>query len=145
MWLRVIGWIFGTPIGRTLLIAALLAAGLAIGHHLFSSYYYNQGVIDCNAKHMEELNKSNVAQANQNAASNLVSSDLGKEASRNADKLLTDVTTNNQTGKGKINEAYKAPSTAAPVAFGSCVYPVDDSVQDVFEQARRAANKARGS
>lgn len=143
MWATAIKWLFGTAMGRGVLMGGSIAIGMALGWWAFSTHYYNQGVAECQAGRATDTNAANVAQGEQNIANNKTSSDIAKETDAEAVKVAEDAEKAKSESKETIENVYKKPPVTAPVAIGSCVHPVDERVQDRISKARAAAAKAR--
>lgn len=144
MWMKAVGWLFGTAMGRGVLLGGSIAIGMALGWYVFSTHYYNEGVASCQAGRVEDTNAANVAQGEQNIADNLTSSEIGKAADADAAKVAADAEEAKNDSKETVHEVYKKPPVTAPVAIGSCVHPLDERVQDRIGKARAAAVEARG-
>lgn len=144
MWSTAIAWLFGTQMGRGVLLGGSLMIGAGISWWAFSDHYYQKGITDCQLAREKDANKANVAQGEKNIANNQVASAIGQDAAKAGAAAIETANTKVETGKEKIHVIYRDPPVTAPVALGSCVHPVDDRVQDDFEQARTAAIGARG-
>lgn len=142
MWSIAVRWLFGTSMGRGVLLGGSLMVGAGASWWLFSAHYYEKGKTDCQLAQAQDTNAANVAQGERNAANNAVSSQIGKDAADAGNTLATDATRAAEKQKEKIDVVYREPPATAPVALGSCVHPVDDRVQHQFEQARAAAIEA---
>lgn len=143
MWATAIKWLFGTAMGRGVLMGGSIAIGMVIGWYAFSTHYYNAGVKDCQSGRATDTNAANVAQGEQNIANNKTSSQLAQEADVEAVKVIEDAEKAKSESKETVSDVYKKPPVTAPVAIGSCVHPVDERVQDRISKARAAAAKAR--
>ena len=141
--MKVLAWLLGTATGRGVLIGGSITLGLALGWWFFSGHYYDKGKTDCDLARVSDANAANVAQGEQNAANNQTASAIGQETAKAGDAVIDQVNNTVETGKEKIRVVYRDPPVTAPVAPGSCVHPVDDRVQDQFEQARASAVEAR--
>lgn len=137
---KIIAWLFGTAMGRGVLLGASISIGVAAGWYIFSSHYETVGYNKCQSEHQEALNKANAEQAAENARKNELGSAIAKDAAENADATVKDADANTTTTKEGISDAYKDPPRTAPVSIGSCVHPVDDRVQDRIDAAVREAN-----
>lgn len=142
MWTKAIAWLFGTAMGRGVLLGGSIAIGMALGWYAFSTYYYNEGVASCQAGRAADTNAANVAQGEKNIADNRTSSDIGKVADAEAAKVAADAEAAKNDSKETIHDVYKKPPVTAPVAVGSCVHPLDERVQDQISKARAAAVEA---
>lgn len=138
-------WFVNTKLGRTVGAALLIVIAVVASWYFFSTHYYNAGVKACEAKQLADVNKSNVAQGEQNKANNLASGAVAKDADKKQQQLTDAASKDNQTAKGEVHDIYKKPPATAPVRLGSCVHPVDDSVQRRIDEARAAAVEARGT
>lgn len=138
-----IAWLFGTSMGRGVLLGGSLMIGAGVSWYAFSDHYYEKGKTDCQLARATDANAANVAQGEQNAANNQVSSQIGQDAAKAGAAAIDAIDTATNTGKEKVDVIYRDAPATAPVALGSCVHPVDDRVQDQFEQARAAAAAAR--
>lgn len=137
---KIIAWLFGTAMGRGVLLGASISIGIAAGWYIFSSHYETVGYNKCQSEHQEALNKANTEQAEENARKNELGSAIAKDAAENAANVVKDAEQNTTTTKEGISDAYKDPPRTAPVVLGSCVHPVDDRVQDRIDAAVRKAN-----
>ncbi|MGH8074274.1 MAG: hypothetical protein ACREO4_09390 [Lysobacter sp.] len=145
MWATAIKWLFGTAMGRGVLMGGSIAIGMALGWYAFSTHYYNAGVASCQAGRATDTNAANVAQGEKNIADNETASSIGKAADEEAAKVIEDAEQAKEESKESIHDVYKKPPVTAPVVAGSCVHPLDDRVQDRISKARAAAVAARGT
>jgi len=145
MWAKAIAWLFGTPMGRGVTLAGSIAIGLAVGWWGFSSHYEQVGYDKCQAEHLAKENKANVDQAKTNAENDKTSAAVGQQTADAGSKVIKDTDRDTNKSRENIEHAYAKPSVTAPVAFGSCVHPVDKRVQDTIDNAVRQANAAGGS
>lgn len=136
----VIAWMFGTKIGR----AVTLAAVILLCWWAFSSHYEKVGYDKCQAEHALAVANANVKQAAKNAANDALSAGIGQKSAKAADKAVAAVDKQTTKTKENTDRVYSKPPTTAPIALGSCVHPVDDSVQDDIDRAVDRAN-ATGS
>ena len=143
MWSTAIKWLFGTSMGRGVLLGCSLMVGAGVSWWLFSGHYYEKGKTDCQLAQLRDTNLANVAQGERNAANNATSSQIGQESAKAGNAAVDDAVKAAETSKEKVDVVYRDPPATAPVAYGSCVHPVDDRVQQQFEQARAAAVEAR--
>jgi len=134
-------WLFGTRIGR-IFFTAFIVAWCWYG---FSSYYYRQGVKDCQAQRLDDTNAANVEQGNKNIDSNKIGSEIGKRSDEAGAKVATEAEASNQQSKEIVHVVYKNPPVTAPIAVGSCVHPLDERVQSRISEARAAAAEARAA
>ena len=141
----IIKWLFGTAMGRGVLLGGSIAIGLALGWWLFSSYYDSQGYQRCKDEQIEALNQANVEQAAKNTANDKASAEVGQQTADAANKVVRDADAGTTTAKETIEDVYAKPPSTAPLALGSCVHPVDQRVQDDIDAAVRRANSAGGS
>lgn len=142
---KIITWLFGTAMGRGVLLGGSIAIGLTLGWWLFSSYYDSQGYQRCKSEQIEALNRANVEQAKKNAESDKASAEVGQQTADAANTVVRDADAGTSTAKETIEDVYAKPPSTAPVALGSCVHPVDQRVQDDIDAAVRRANSAGGS
>ena len=142
MWTKAIAWLFGTAMGRGVLLGGSIAIGVALGWYAFSTHYYDKGVAACQLGRATDTNAANVAQGEKNIADNQTSSDIGKAADAEAAKVAADAEEAKNDSKETIHDVYKKPPVTAPVAVGSCVHPLDERVQDRISKARAAAVEA---
>lgn len=142
MWMKVTTWLFGTPMGRGVLLGGSISIGMALGWWAFSSHYETVGYNKCQNEHLEAVNAANAAQAEENDRKGKIGSVLAGEAAAGADAAVKDADSTTTTTKEGISDAYKGSPRTAPVALGSCVHPVDDRVQDRIDAAVRKANAA---
>lgn len=143
MWSIAVKWLFGTSMGRGVLLGCSLMVGAGASWWLFSDHYYEKGKTDCQLDQLRDTNVANVAQGERNAANNVTSSQIGQESAKAGNAAVDDAVKAAETSKEKVDVVYRDPPATAPVAYGSCVHPVDDRVQQQFEQARAAAVEAR--
>lgn len=141
----VMKWLFGTAMGRGVLLGGSITIGLALGWWLFSSYYDSQGYQRCKSEQIEALNRANVEQAKKNAESDKASAEVGQQTADAANTVVRDADARTSTAKETIEDVYAKPPSTAPLALGSCVHPVDQRVQDDIDAAVRRANSAGGS
>lgn len=145
MWAAAIKWLFGTSMGRGVLLGSSIMIGAGLSWWLFSDHYYDQGVAACEAGRLGDTNAANVAQGEANITNNQTSSQIAKETDAEAAKVVADAEQAKSDSKETTHEVYKKPPVTAPVAIGSCVHPVDERVQDRIGKARAAAAKAGGT
>ena len=145
MWVKMITWVFGTAVGRGVLLGGCIAIGVGLGWYAFSTHYYNKGMAACQARRMADANAANVAQGEKNIANNQTASEIGKVADAEAAKVAADAEAAKNDSKETIRDVYKKPPVTAPVAVGSCVHPLDERVQDRIGAARAAAVEARSA
>ena len=136
----VIAWMFGTKLGR----AVTLAAVILICWWAFSSHYEQEGYNRCQREHAAAVARANIDQARQNTANDKTSAGIGQKAATAADKAVAAVDKQTTKTKENTDRVYSKPPTTAPIALGSCVHPLDDSVQDDIDRAVDRAN-ATGS
>lgn len=141
----IIKWLFGTAMGRGVLLGGSIAIGLALGWWLFSSYYDSQGYQRCKDEQIKALNQANVDQAAKNAANDKASAEVGQQTADAANKVVREADNSTATTKETIEDVYAKPPATAPLALGSCVHPVDQRVQDDIDAAVRRANAAGGA
>ena len=141
----IIKWLFGTAMGRGVLLGGSITIGLGLGWWLFSSHYDSQGYQRCKSEQIEALNRANVEQAEKNTANDKASAEVGQQTADAANKVVRDADAGTTTAKETIEDVYAKPPSTAPLALGSCVHPVDQRVQDDIDAAVRRANAAGGS
>lgn len=145
MWTAAIKWLFGTAMGRGVMLGSSLMIGAGLSWWAFSDHYYDKGKTDCELGRAVDTNEANVAQGEANVANNATSSEVGKQADAEAAKLAEAAEKARQETKETVDEIYRKPPVTAPVAVGSCLHPLDDRVQERIDAARAAAVEARGS
>lgn len=145
MWAKAIAWLFGTSMGRGVLLGASMSIGAVASWYVFKTHYYDAGFQACQLGRATDTNAANVAQGETNIANNQTSSEIGKTADAEAAKVAADAEAAKNDSKETIHDVYKKPPVTAPVAVGSCVHPLDERVQDRIKAARAAAVEARGS
>ena len=133
-------WMFGTKLGRTVTLAAVIL----LCWWAFSSHYEQEGYNRCQREHAAAVARANIDQARQNTANDKTSAGIGQKAATAADKTVAKAEQSNAKTKENIDRVYSKPPTTAPVVLGSCVHPLDDSVQDDIDRAVDRAN-ATGS
>lgn len=141
----IIKWLFGTAMGRGVLLGGSISIGLALGWWLFSSHYDSQGYQRCKSEQAEAVAKANAEQAEKNAANDAASAEVGQQTADAGNKVVRDADDNAASTKETIEDVYSKPPTTAPVALGSCAHPVDQRVQDDIDAAVRRANAAGGA
>ena len=140
----IIKWLFGTAMGRGVLLGGSISIGLALGWWLFSSHYDSQGYQRCKNEQAEAVAKANAEQAAKNAANDAASAEVGQQTADAGNKVVRDADDNAASTKETIEDVYSKPPATAPVALGSCVHPVDQRVQDDIDAAVRRANATGG-
>lgn len=140
MWAGIMKWLFGTAMGRGVLLGGSISIGIAAGWYLFSSHYEDKGYQKCQAEQLEAINKGNVKQAQENAEKDKLGSEIAQAATEGAEAVVKEADDNAVSTKEEIKDVYKKPPATAPVALGSCVHPVDQRVQDRIDRAVRQAN-----
>lgn len=142
---KLFAWLFGTSMGRGVLLGGSLTLGLALGWLVFAAHYEAKGKADCEAAAVSAALRANVEQAERNAAAAATGSKIGRETQAAADTVVKQADASAIRTEGEIVYVYRDPPRTAPVAFGSCVHPVDDRVQSGIERAVREANAAGGA
>ncbi len=137
---RIIAWLFGTAIGRGVVIGLGCAAGFAAAWWIFSSHYDAVGYQRCKDEQIEAINRANVEQAEKNAENDKASAEVGQQTADAANKVVREASDDAAKTKETIEDVYTKPPVTAPVALGSCVHPVDERVQDDIDAAVRRAN-----
>lgn len=145
MWAVSAKWLFGTAMGRGVLMGGSAAIGVALGVYAFSSHFEDKGYERCKGEQAAALNDANEKQAEENAAKDKLGTEIAQQAATEAEAVVKSADTNAITTKEQIKDVYKKPPTTAPVALGSCVHPLDDRVQDRIDRAVRQANAAGGT
>lgn len=143
MWKKVIARLFGTAMGRGVLLGASMSIGALVSWYAFKTHYYDAGFQACQLGRVTDTNAANVAQGKQNTANNEASSEAGKLADAEAAKVAADAEAAKQDSQETVHEVYKKPPVTAPIVVGSCVHPLDERVQDRIGAARAAAAQAR--
>ena len=143
MWTKAIAWLFGTAMGRGVLLGASMSIGAAVSWYAFKTHYYDAGFQACQLGRATDTNAANVAQGEKNTANNVASSTVNKQADEEAARLAADAEKAKHETKETVDEIYRKPPVTAPVAIGSCAHPVDDRVQERIDAARAAAVEAR--
>lgn len=141
----ILKWLFGTAMGRGVLLGGSITIGLALGWWLFSSHYESQGYQRCKNEQTKALNKANAEQAKKNAENDAASAEVGRQTADAANTVVSGADSNTAETKETIEDVYTKPPTTAPLALGSCVHPVDQRVQDDIDAAVRRANTTGGS
>lgn len=132
----ILDFIFGTAIGRTLLVVGLVAGCW----WAFSSHYIEQGKIECRAEYAEAQNKANADQIDENNRKEQAGNEIAKDADQAAEELVKETDHDVVSTKEEIRDVYKAPPATAPIALDSCVHPLDERVQERIDGAVRQAN-----
>ena len=141
----ILTWLFGTAMGRGVLLGGSITIGLGLGWWLFSAHYDAKGYQRCKSEQIEALNRANVEQAEKNAANDAASAEVGQQTADAANTVVREADDRTATTKETIEDVYAKPPSTAPLALGSCVHPVDQRVQDDIDAAVRRANAAGGS
>ena len=134
-------WLLGTATGRGVLIGGGIMIGMVIGWYAFSSHYETEGYNKCKAEYADAQAKADAAQATKNAANDAASSDITKGTTKAGEQVVAAADKANTEAKKEIEYVYRDPPQTAPVAFGSCVHPVDNRVQQEIGEAVRSANR----
>src|SRR3546814_18051861 len=87
MWTKVITWLFGTAMGRGVLLGASMSIGAFVSWYAFKTHYYDTGFQECQLGRATDTNEAKVAQVEQNAANNENSTAAGKLADDEAAKV----------------------------------------------------------
>lgn len=141
----IIKWLFGTAMGRGVLLGGSVAVGLTIGWWAFSSHYDAVGYRRCKDEQARAVNDANVKQARENANNDATSASVGQHAAASAEAVAKAADQGTTKTKETIEHVYAEPPTTAPIALGSCVHPLDQRVQDDIDAAVRRANAAGGA
>lgn len=133
-------WLINSRIGQSILLAlaCLLTAYVAY------RWAYNNGKHDCEASVAAQQADANIQVHDEGVKRDATSSDISKDTTEKATETVAkiDTTTGKQTEV--IRYVYRDRPRTTPVAPGSCVHPVDDRVQEVFDQAVHRANGSGG-
>lgn len=140
MWAAAMKWLFGTAMGRGVLLGGSISIGMVAGWYLFSSHYEQKGYKQCQTEQLEAINEANAKTARENAAKDKLGSEIAQGALDDAANVVKEADNNAISTKEDIKDVYKKPPATAPVSFGSCVHPVDQRVQDRIDRAVRQAN-----
>ena len=141
----ILKWLFGTAMGRGVLLGGSITIGLALGWWLFSAHYDSQGYQRCKDEQLQALNAANVEQAKKNAENDAASAEVGQQTADAANTVVREADDRTATTKETIEDVYAKPPSTVPLALGSCVHPVDQRVQDDIDAAVRRANAAGGA
>ena len=141
----ILKWLFGTAMGRGVLLGGSVTIGLALGWWLFSAHYEAEGYERCKSEQVEALNNANVEQAKKNAENDAASAEVGQQTADAANTVVRGADDQSAATKETIEDVYAKPPATAPLALGSCVHPVDQRVQDDIDAAVRRANGAGGA
>lgn len=136
---KVVAWLFGTRIGRIVLVVAVALLAAVLTFHMVDSRAYKRGQLDCTTKHLAAEAEANQRQARENERRNKVASTIAKDADARGTEAVkaTDIVSNET--KEVIRYVYRDPPRTKPVA-GTCVHPVDERVQSRIDKAVNAAN-----
>ena len=138
----IMAWLFGTAMGRGVLLGGSLSIGLALGWWMFSSHYDGVGYARCQSEQEKARADANAKQAADNATNNQTSSEVGRDTVDNVNTVINESDTQTSDAKETIRYVYRDAPRTAPVALGSCVHPVDDRVQERIDDAVRRASRA---
>ena len=141
----ILKWLFGTAMGRGVLLGGSVTIGLALGWWLFSAHYEAEGYERCKSEQVEALNNANVEQAKKNAENDAASAEVGQQTADAANTVVRGADDQSAATKETIEDVYAKPPATAPLALGSCVHPVDQRVLDAIDAAVRRANGAGGA
>lgn len=134
----IITWLFGTKLGRTVLLLGTIAITVVITYNVVEQKGYDRckrewdaSIADANVKVIDEQNERDAK-----------SSDITQDA--RASNQTNTQAIDKQAAKSEevVNDVYDKPPRTKPVTYGSCVHPVDDRVQDEIERGYRQANPA---
>ena len=134
-------WLIATKTGRTILAALVLAIIVLLCWWGFSSHYTEVGRKACEAEHEKAAHAADVRQEATNSSNDKTSAAVGQKTADEVAATVAKADENAAANKKDIRNAYKKPVTTAPIALGSCVHPVPDSVQDAIESAAKRARK----
>lgn len=140
MWTAMLKWLFGTAMGRGVLLGGSITIGLAGGWFLFSSHYDNAGYQRCKGEQASALAEANAERARNNIEAGKTAGTIGRETSDAVSNIVKDANNNTTTDKETVDEIYRQPPKTAPVAIGSCVHPVDDRVQERIDRSVSRSN-----
>lgn len=133
-----IAWLFGTKLGRTVLLVGVIALTAFVTFKVVDQHGYNRckaewdlSIADANVKAIDEQNKRDEK-----------SSDITQDTRASNQENVQAIDTKADKSKEVVNDVYDKPPRTKPIAYGSCVHPVDDSVQHEIESAYRQANPA---
>ncbi len=137
---KIAGWFITSKWGLTILACIVAIAASFLTYNIVVDRAYDRGVAKCQADHIAAEALANQRQDVENAARNTAASKIANtaDAAGEAATAATDVSTNST--KEVIHYVYRDLPHTKPVAIGSCVHPVDDRVQQRFNEAIRAAN-----
>lgn len=132
----IITWLFGTKLGRTVLMFGTIAITVIITYNVVEQRGYDRckrewdrSIADANVKVIDEQNKRDAT-----------SSGITQGTRASNEENVQAVDTAAEKSEGVINDVYDKPPRTQPIAYGSCVHPVDQRVQDEFERGYHQAN-----
>ena len=134
----IIAWLFGTKLGRSVLLASVIATTVLVTYQVVEQKGYdrckaewNAAIADANVKTIDEQNERDAK-----------SSDITQGARASNEENIQAIDEKADKSKETVNDVYDQPPRTQPVAYGSCVHPVDDRVQQEIERGYREANAA---
>lgn len=132
----IIAWLFGTKLGRSVLLASVIATTVLVTYQVVEQKGYdrckaewNAAIADANVKTIDEQNERDEK-----------SSDITQGARASNEENIQAIDEKADKSKETVNDVYDQPPRTQPVAYGSCVHPVDDRVQQEIERGYRQAN-----
>lgn len=138
---KILAWLFGTAMGRGLLLGGSISLGVAVGWWLFSSHYEKAGYAKCQSEHAAAQGKANEKQAKQNIEDNRTSDEVGRGIADGVAGVINEADKKTAETKETVHHVYRDPPRTAPVSFGSCVHPLDPRVQEGIDAAVSRASR----
>lgn len=133
-------WLFSTKAGRSVLLAGVVAATATACWFGFKTHFINEGYSKCKSEWNASIAKANEKTVKEQNKRDEVSSDVSQDTRAKNQEDTKAVDRQADKTKETVNDVYDKPPRTQPVAYGSCVHPVDQRVQDEFERSYREAN-----
>jgi hypothetical protein len=132
------GWFVNTRLGQSVVLAAAIVAAVAITYNVVEQKGYNR----CKAEWDLAIANAGNEAANAENERDAESSGITQDARASNEDNIAAVDKTAEKSTEVVNDVYDAPPRTQPVAYGSCVHPVDPRVQDEIERGFRQANPA---
>lgn len=134
----IIAWLFGTKLGRAVLLLSTIAITVVITYNIVEQRGYDR----CKAEWDRSIADANVKVIDEQNERDAKSSDISQDARASNQTNVQAIDKQAEKSEEVVNDVYDQPPRTKPLAYGSCVHPVDDRVQQEIERGYRQANPA---
>lgn len=132
------GWLIGSRTGQMILIALVVAFVLRLYVKQIKHDAYNQGMAVCQAAYEKAQLKADQEQAAREATQRARASEITKTTTQQASTAIAKTDAATATTREVIRNVYRDRPVPVP---GQCNHPLDDRLQQRFNQAVETANR----